>query len=302
MSELKLTEKQEKAVDAYGLEMLKNGIKAGVKIDQKKAASAIDILYRKDLDLSPPKVVFVASPEAALLAASKITGSTPKDLVSEIQWLNLWTWWVAYYHAGIYILGETKDVEADLIEELSEYEAMVRELHAILPCEKTCFVIEYPKTVAIKDDDLEKFVLHREGGLALEYSDGTGFAWLNNVEVPKWIATTSPNKISIKKLMAESNVDIRREGLRRVPLARFLKATKAKLIERIKDAKIKWWDYELYDADFGDGKKRRLLRMFDVASKGYPVERVEENSSVSVEKALAWRDNEDTYIRPSVRT
>ena len=301
MSEQVLTDEQQKAVDAYGLKMLKNGIKAGIKVNKKEATEAIAALYKKDLELAPPAIVIVKSPEEALRKAAKATGLESKALVGEIIWVNLWTWWVAYYHAGVNIINETSGVEPDLISDLNEYEAMTHKLHAILPCEKICFVIDYPKVVSIKDNDLEKFVLHRENGLALEYSDGTGFAWLNNVEVPDWVATTKANKLSVKKLLAETNVDIRREGLMRVPLARFLKETKAKLLDKATSAKNKWWNYQLYDLDLKDGKTRRALRMFDVASGSYPVERVEDSCS-TVEQALAWRDDELTYIKPSVRT
>jgi hypothetical protein len=298
-----LTDEQAKQVDAYGLEMLRNGVKCGVKTDRKKAKVAVDVLYRKHLEMDPPKQIkFVDSPEAAIKLVAKANKVEPKTLVNDLIFINLWTWWVAYYSAGINILGETKDVEKDLIDDLAEYEAITKTLHAILPCENVCFVIEYPKIVAIKDDDLEKFVLHRENGLALEYLDGTGFAWLNNVEVPDWVATTPASKLSVKKLLAETNVDIRREGLSRVPFAKIVKDTKAKLLDKLKDLKRgRWCDYALYDVKLGDNKTRRLLRMYDVASKKYPFERVEDDCE-TVLQALAMRDGEEAYSFPIDRT
>lgn len=297
-----LTKEQEIAVDAYGIEMVKNGIKCGKFVDKAKAKTIVARWYKEYVESpNPPEVVFVDSPEAALKKAAKLTGMERKDLVNQIIWANLWSWWVAYYHAGINILGETEGVEPELIAELNTYEKEIKELHAILPLENTCFVIEYPKTVAIRDNDLDKFVLHRENGRALEYNDGTGFAWLNNTEVPDWVATTRAKKLSVKKIMAETNVDVRREGLRRVPIDKFLKETKSKLLDKVKDVKRKWNNYELYDANFGDGKVRRLLRMFDVASKAWCVERVED-SCKTVAEALAWRDDEDSHIKPSTRT
>lgn len=299
----KMTESQEKAVDAYGLEMLQNGIKCGIKTNRKLAESAITVLYKKYLGISEPKdVVFVDSPEAAIKVVASSTKQTKQSLVSEIQFLNLWTWWVAYYSAGIRILGETEGVEEELISDLNEYEDICKSIHALLPCENICFVIEYPKTVSTLNDDLDKFILHRDGGLAIEYQDGTGFSWLNGVAVPDWVALDKPEKISVKKLLAESNVDIRREGLRKVSLARLLKETKARLLDKVKDTKKgKYWDYELYSIDLGDNKKRICLRMYDEASKAYPVERVED-SCTTVLEALAMRDGENKYIPPSIRT
>ena len=297
----KLTPEQEKLVDAYGLEILKNGVKHGIQTDRKEAQQAVDVLYKKYLDLpdGPEKVVFVASPEAAIKIVSKSQKKAPKDLVSEVQYLNMWTWWVAYYHAGINILKEDGGPET---ENLNEYELITKTLHAVLPCEKVCFVIEYPKNISLLNNDLDTFKLHKENGLALEYGDGTGFAWLSGVEVPEWIACTPARKLSVKKILAETNVDVRREGLRRVPIARILKDTKAKILDQVNNPKKgKHWDYQLYDMDFGDNKKRIFLRMHDVASAGYPIERVDDSNKTVLE-ALAWRDDEEIYQEPSQRT
>lgn len=304
-----LTKEQEKLVDDYGLKMLQNGVKYGIKTDRKKANQSIETLYRKYLEIDPPKeIIYVDSPEAAVDACAKSNSVDPKTLTGEIMFINLlgsryyWHAWVPYYWAGINFLGETAGVDQDLIDDLNEHEAMLHQLHAILPCENICYVIEYPKMVSIKNDDLDKFILHRESGLAVEYNDGTGFAWLNGVEVPDWVAVEKPSKLSVKKLLAEANVDIRREGLARIPLEKLIKQTGAKLLDKVKDLKIgPWWDYQLYDIDLKDNKKRRCLRMFDVASKKYPFERVGDHCD-TVLQALAMRDGEKTYIIPKKRT
>lgn len=302
---------QESQVKEYSDKMLRNGIKAGVKTDRAAAKSGIEFLYKTYMETSAPsEVVFVDSPQAAVKLAAKKTGMSAKDLVSEIIFTNLWTWWVAYYHAGINILGETSGVEQDLISNLNRYEQIVQQMHAILPLDEMCIVIEYPKTVAIKDDDLEKFQLHRDGGLAVEYQDGTGFAWLNGIEVPDYVATTPPSKLKVKKLLGETNVDVRREGLRRLPVARLLKDTKAKLLDTQKvddfgrKAKKKTSsDRQLYSMDLGDNKKRVFLKMWDVASQAYCVERVEDNITTVLE-ARAWRNEEavDRFVPESART
>ncbi len=304
MSNLELTKKQEELVDAYCLEMLKNGVKCGIKTDRTAAEHIVKTLYAKDLDMphGPEKIVFVDSPDAAIRIIVESEKIKPQEVVNHILFLNLWSWWVAYYHAGIHILGETQDVEKDLIDDLNEYESFIKQIHAIIPCEKVCFVIEYPKVISLVNNDLEVFKLHKEKGKAVEYQDGTGFCWLNGVEVPDWIAETDVDKLSVKKIIAETNVDIRREGLRRLPLEKVLKATKAKLLDQVKDLKKgKHWDYQLYDLDFGDGKKRVCLRMYDVASGAYPIERVDDNCKTVLD-ALAMRDGEDTYRAPSIRT
>jgi hypothetical protein len=301
-----LTAEQAKKCDDYALEMIKNGIKCGIKTNREKAMSAVHVLYQKYLDIpnGPKEVVFVDSPESAIMLVAKSQKLDPKELIAEVQFLNLWTSWVAYYHAGVNILGETGGADQELLDNLNEYEGFTKIIHAILPCENVCFVIEYPKVVAIKNNDLDAFKLHRENGLAIEYNDGTGFAWLNGVEVPDYVAVTPGSKLSVKKVMAETNVDVRREGLRRISLSRLLKDTKAKLLDSLVNKKLgKWCDYQLYDMNLGDGKKRIFLRMFDVASNGRPLERVEDNIT-TVAAALAWRDGETVseYKNPRIRT
>ena len=68
MSNLELTKKQEELVDAYCLEMLKNGVKCGIKTDRTAAEHIVKTLYAKDLDMphGPEKIVFVDSPDAAI--------------------------------------------------------------------------------------------------------------------------------------------------------------------------------------------------------------------------------------------
>ena len=290
-----LTKKQEALVEKYYQKVLKNGLKANTDTDMAKARKHIDLLYKKYLEQdAPEKIVLVQSPEEAIAIVAKSTGRTPKDLVSEVQYLNLWTWWVAYYSAGINILEET--CEKNLVDMLDEYESIINDLHAILPCEKVCFVIDYPKAICLKDNDLEKFQFHREGGLAVEYKDGTGFAWLNGTEVPDYVAVLSPDQIPLDKLMAETNVDVRREGLRRVGPDMAMKALKATTLDKQR-GKHAWDNYELLEADFGD-KKRRFLKMYDVAAKTDVIERVEDRCQTVLE-ALAMQCQETSYVQPT---
>ena len=288
-----MTKEQEQAVDKYAVEILRNGIKCGVKTDMKVAADGIARLYQKYLDLQPPKeCVLVKSPEEAITKSG-----ADRSKIREIIWIAYWTSWVAYYHAGVHILGETEGVEKDLIDDLDWYEGFCKQVYAILPFENVCYVIEWPKKCCIKDDDLEKFQLHRDGGLALEFQDGTGFAWLNGIEVPDYVAKTAPAKLSIKKLMAEQNTDVRREGFKRMGIINVLKKLKAKVLDRRKASKSKPWnDYELLEANFGD-KVRRFLKMRNPSTKDFVIEQVAPECK-SIDEANAMQCRETKHVEP----
>lgn len=296
---MELTAEQTKLVNEYGTLMLLNGIKQGVRVNKARATKHIKKLYKEYLDAAPPEqVIVVDSPEAAIKIVAKSTGKSPESLVDEILYMNLWTWWGAYYHAGITILKESSG-DANLDQALIEYEEMTREIHAILPCEKICFVIEYPKAVCLQNNDLEKFVLHKDGGLALEYRDGTGFAWLNGVEVPDWLATTPVEKLSAKKVLAESNTDVRREGLKRMGIATALKKLRAKVIDKMRGKKA-WEHYDLLEADFGD-KKRRFLKMKNPSTGDFLIEQVTDSCNTVLE-ARAMQTRETKYVEPEIIT
>lgn len=297
-----LSPKEQKLVDAYGTRMLKNGV-TQKKVNKTEAKRALNTVYTLLFDHAAPKVVFCSSPEDAITKA-KADGAleTAQQLSSEIVYFNQYTGWVAFYHAGINILKETKGVEKDLINNLNKYEKVARTLHAALMFKEVVYSIAHPK-VFIKDNDFEAFRLHRENGLALEYPDGTGFAWLNGVAVPDYFAVTPADKLDAKVIMAETNVDARREGLARMNPATVLEQIGARVIDKVKDPKIgRHWDYELLNADFKDGKTRKLLKMFDVGSNKYTIERIPDDNCLTVLAALSSRDGEESYIVPVIRT
>jgi len=292
------TKEQERAIDAYALKILANGVKCGIKTDMKKAKQNIAWLYKTFLGCdAPKKIVLVKSPEAAIKAMGG--GS---EMIDDVLFVSLWSWWVAFYWGGMNILGVTEGVEKDLIDETNEYEKIIHELFAILPAENTCFVIEYPKNVSIKNNDLDAFILHREGGLALEFQDGTGFAWLNGIEVPDWVACLPPSKLSVKKIMAEQNTDVRREGLKRIGISRLLKETNAKILDARKATKkCPWNSYRLFEADFRDGRLRRFLEMKNPSTGDVHIEQVDISCS-TIDEAKAMQDREAKYVEPEIIT
>jgi hypothetical protein len=71
--------------------------------------------------------------------------------------------------------------------------------------------------------------LHNEKGMAIKYPDGWGFYCIHGLGVPGWIVT-NPEQITVAKIKAEANVEIRRVMIDIYGPQKYLHETKAKLI------------------------------------------------------------------------
>lgn len=288
----KLTEKQETELENYYQQKISEGITTNKKLDKEKVHKCINDLYYNVLNRNMDvPLVYVASPIEACLHFNAANGSEENHM-HDIIFSSYNANWVSYYHFGINYLGATEGVEPELIKGCNQLHDLIAEIHAILPCDDMCYVIEHPIRVSIKDNDMEKFVLHNINEAAIEYSDGTKLCIFNGVNVPDYFLK---DDLDIVDVLKENDIDVRREGLAKV-LARDPLAVEkcSRVVETFKGERP-WEDYQILDVDFRDGKKRICLKMFDVASGKYVIERVEDDCT-TVKNALAFRDNEDEYV------
>jgi hypothetical protein len=293
-----LTKEQEEKIENYYQQCLKNGIAVNKEIKIDEVKDYIHKLYTKYLDINPPKeIIIVDSPEAAIKLAledAENENMSRKDIVDAILFANQIRHWVAYYFAGVEILKE--DLESALKTELYELETFCTKFHAILPASDVAVLIKFPVKCEIKDNDLDKFVLHCEDDFAIKYADGTGYGYLNGIKVDDYIATTPKEELDVFKVLKVENVDSRREGLLKIGPERVAK-------ELSKDAKVLdtqggdelWNDYALIEVDFGNDLKAKCLKMFCVSRDAYIYEFVADDCK-TVKEALIFRDpdtNED---------
>lgn len=288
-----LTPEQEAQIDVYYKKWLAIGMNTK-KLSRAKAKAAVLFVY-KVYEKEPPKhIIFVDSPEEAIKRIVKCEdGISKEDAAKNIVHINWWSYWVAFYD---YLLNVLFPEEKKDFQEFVEYSEHVQNLHCIFPYDNVCFVVERPKAINVLEADGKP---HKDGGLALEYRDGTGFCALNGIVVPDYIALTAGAKLSAKKVIAETNVDVRREGLAKIPMDKVLKSIKARLLDKVKGSAKKFC-YELLEIDLGD-KKRRALKMFHATSGKMLIERVPDEVS-TVKDALAFRDSEKEYVTPEVLT
>jgi hypothetical protein len=126
--------------------------------------------------------------------------------------------------------------------------------------------------------------LHKDGGPALVHSDGFGIWALNGIRMrPEYIETPA-ERIAPETVLAESNVDIRRELIRKVGIERML----AKLPHRLLHRR---GDYEVLSVRLSEElPDARYLKMLNPSVGVFHMEGIPAECD-TVEKSLNWRNH-----------
>ena len=130
--------------------------------------------------------------------------------------------------------------------------------------------------------------------MAVQYKDGYGCYFLNGVRCPDWLVVTPPEKLDTYKILKEENVEIRREGIRKIGIDRFVQKSGAKVLD-------KKGEYELLSIDLGLQEKGIALKMKNPSIDTWHIEFVPFGIK-SCNTALAWRNGLDIYIEPEQLT
>ena len=120
--------------------------------------------------------------------------------------------------------------------------------------ENMVFVCEKPSELSI--DGMGR--LHKDGGMALKYSDGYGLYMLNGIRVPKWLAMTPAEKLDPALALKETNADVQREIIRKIGAERMLKHCDAKTLDTWIDPKT-GHTYKLMDMTIGQNIRRKYM-------------------------------------------
>jgi len=135
--------------------------------------------------------------------------------------------------------------------------------------------------------------LHRDGGPAVSYLDGTKIWCLNGVNVPQWLAENPVNKIDISEFAKIQNAEVRREFIRKIGVERICMELGSVVIDK-KD------EYELHEIDLGGTTgKWPYLKMLNPSIGTWHMECVDQ-SCRTVDDAIKWRNQSD--LAPSVLT
>jgi len=141
------------------------------------------------------------------------------------------------------------------------------------------------------------FGLHCENGPALTYADGiTEIYSLNGVVLDKKYVLTPAEQISPTDVVRETNVEVRRELLRKVGVERCLEGLGAKILESS-------GNYELLSVNLSDDiKNAKYLKMINPSIGVFHIEGVAPECN-TVQEAINWRaGNMDNTWSPSILT
>ena len=199
----------------------------------------------------------------------------------------------SYFSYYGYCIQELKiKIDKNTLSKFNIYKETSK-LSLIYPFDDICFVCKKPTEIHFNENK----VLHNDKGASIKYGGDFELYHLNGVLVDKKIVITPSEKITVKQILSEKNVEVRRELLRKVGIDNFIKKSKSKPIE-ISDDK----QYELFKIKIGTDKYGMYLKMKNPSLENtYHFEGVSDECN-TIEKALAWRDSEVAYIKPSILT
>jgi len=100
-----------------------------------------------------------------------------------------------------------------------------------LPYENVCIYSDKPTKCYWKGNNL-----HNDNGKAVEYADGWGWYVLNGVVMKEEYVTTPADRIKPESILAEENVDMRRELIRKVGVEKMM--SYGKIIEESNGYKL----------------------------------------------------------------
>lgn len=288
----KLTKAQEAKMQDYVKEGLEIGLSTA-PLDKEKCMEAADLLY-KCAGLTPTtEKIFARSPvEALKIVRAKTDKFTEKELFNGFRFGNQDINWIQFYK---FFQVECKIKNLENIEGLYQ---MALHCGWYLAFDTTIVICERPVEIHRNASNQ----LHKDMGACLSFSDGFSMYYLNGVAIPKEYVLAESKNISVNDVMKESNVEIRRELLRKIGLERFVQETAAEELDRLEiPTNGKKCVYQLLRINLTDGVSALVLKMDNPSINAMHVEGVEDTCK-TVKEALAWRNGFDTYQEPLALT
>jgi hypothetical protein len=165
------------------------------------------------------------------------------------------------------------------------------------------FVCEKPNALHVNPSGQ----LHKDGAMALEYSDGYGLYMLNGVNVPDWLVLQKDTDIDPSRITEFTNADVRREFVRKVGYDRLYYKLGGKTLDK-KEIAISngcmmfTHRYEVIELNVGNDRKWTVLKMTNPSlstpeNEVYHIEGLPNNCN-TVDKAIQFRKPEKMKLIP----
>lgn len=197
---------------------------------------------------------------------------------------QFWAGWVSFY--------EFMRVEVGIVyANMDAYNAVKSciKYGMIFPLDEVIVVCQPPTIIKTNSNGL-----HCEDGVALSYNGDNEIYALNGVLMTKDYVLTPAEQITPEQIFRETNVEVRRELLRKVGIERIIDQVPHKILDT-------QGNYELYSLDLCDEvKDARYLKMTNPSIGCFHMEGVEPDIS-TVSDALKWR-NQNMFEHAEVLT
>jgi hypothetical protein len=179
--------------------------------------------------------------------------------------------WLAYYEYFKDVCSLEKETE-----KLAGLWMLAKSAGWYIPHKNICWICER-HNVLHRD---EQGRLHKDEGMALAYPDGWGIYALHGVQMKPEYVLTPAEQIDPKTVLAEQNVDVRRELIRKVGVERMLSHLPHKKLDTL-------GNYELYSVRLSETvRDARYLKMLNPSIGCWHLEGVEGDTC---QEALNWR-------------
>jgi len=167
-----------------------------------------------------------------------------------------------------------------------EYIEGSKEYHKLYMCKEIVFISDFPKIINLNNDNR----LHSDKFASLGYRDGYSLYALNGIVMPKEMALIKPEELTKDIILNETNADIRRELIRKLPSERLIEVLDSTPIDEKHG-------YKLLSISMGDKRNRPYLWMKNPSLEIVHVEGVHPSCD-TVEKAICYRNNLTTFEMP----
>lgn len=258
------------------------------ELDQEKAKEVLSEMY-KAAGMSTPEFRFYRSPNEICTEGAKLEAPDESDSERNSRVRDLISSCIYGQHDGDALsradaLRNLYDLKEET-EEAVPYMEAAPHLHWVLPFENVCLVSDFPEFVKLDDEGN----LHADDGPAMRYRDGMELHYLWGVEVPEWVANTSPDDMDVSRILEIEDVDVRTVALQKCGVHRAKDALKVEVLDT--DGDYELWTYEVADRRIGPALKmvNPTTGKVHVEGVGEPGDGMDE-SIKTVRDALEFRD------------
>lgn len=219
-----LTQEQTEALAAYEKEWLAIGLSTE-RANRKEMEDAVAELYATIKEPLPP-IRWAKSPKDAndILNSIKYPNGENKEYFRVTAWGNMEAYWIAFYLYCHDVLGVPYSDEH--LKLLKIWEKIARNGHWWYPFDNVVVCCEKPVAIHFNEQNM----LHCTTGPAVEYEDGWGPYVIESVRVPRYVVM-EPDTITVEKIEAESNIEIRRIMINQMGISKYLSDSDATLVD-----------------------------------------------------------------------